>query len=73
MKNILEMSEREIQLAEEFQKECHSMVEFIMKESKASYQDATNVYLFSKLAQLKAENEVLQSQIDDLFGELHRL
>lgn len=40
-------------LSEEFQADCHLTVEQIMHQSKkVSYQDATNIWLFQKLAQL---------------------
>ena len=47
-------------LAEQFQKDCHQVVEEVLRdEKKMSYQDATNIFLFNKLAEL-------QIQINDL-------
>lgn len=54
-------------LAEEFQQECHEMVELIKKSTEngvtkhngISYQNATNVWIFKKLAEM-------QHQIDQL-------
>lgn len=43
--------EKTLQVAENFQNDCHKTVELIMNEKKdCSYQDATNVWLFKKLA-----------------------
>jgi hypothetical protein len=40
-------------LAEHIQEDCHKMVETIMSRNKTiSYQDATNVFIFRKLAEL---------------------
>ncbi len=44
--------------ADLIQSECHQAVEAIMKVNKnSSYQDATNVYLFRKLAELEIRLE----------------
>jgi hypothetical protein len=44
-------------LAEQFQKDCHQIVEAAIKEADTpvSYQDATNMFLFNKLAELQME------------------
>lgn len=41
------------ELAEKIQQECHQTVELIMKDVKdCNVQDATNVFLFRKLAEI---------------------
>ena len=43
-------------LAERFQEDCHKSAEVIMSDNKKiSYQDATNVWIFRKLAELQHE------------------
>lgn len=52
-------------LAEQLQDDCHKTVDVIMKNlPNATYQDATNVWIFRKLAELelrvrKAGKEIL--------------
>jgi hypothetical protein len=53
--------------AENIQNECHKTVEAIMKETgSVSYQDATNVFLFRKLAEYELMIGRLSSKITDL-------
>jgi len=41
-------------ITEEFQNDCHKLVEELMKQlPKLSVQDATNVWLFKKLADIE--------------------
>lgn len=53
----MKISTEQQALAEQFQDECQKMVEMVMKQSKKpiSYQDATNVWLFQKLAKQELE------------------
>lgn len=62
-KQILRISER-------LQDDCHKVVEAVMQESnKVSYQDATNVWLFNKLAELENRIEELENS-RPVFGEI---
>lgn len=50
--------------AEKVQAECHEMIKGIMIESPhLSYQDATNVFLFAKLAQQGLKIDMLKDKI----------
>jgi hypothetical protein len=64
--DIFNMSEDEMRFAEEIQYSCHKAVEHIMKNGKASHQDATNVFLFSMIAKLQNECRILEDRIRDL-------
>lgn len=47
---------------EELQNLCHTVVEEILKRTKkTTYQDATNTWLFAKLAELDLRLEKLES------------
>lgn len=46
-----------LKIAEQFQDECHAAVS--MNEQNVSYQDATNVWMFKKLAELQHEINIL--------------
>jgi hypothetical protein len=49
--------------AEQLQEDCHKVVGDIMGRSqKVSYQDATNVWLFNKLAELQNRIEELEKR-----------
>ena len=49
------------ELTENLQNNCHQTVEAILKDKpNCSYQDATNVWLFKKLAELELSVEELQ-------------
>ena len=49
------------ELTENLQNDCHKTVEAILKDKpNCSYQDATNVWLFKKLAELELSIEELQ-------------
>jgi len=59
------MKEREKEIDElttALQKECHHQVEFVEKHLKKefNYQDATNAYIFRKIAELAYEIKKLQ-------------
>jgi len=61
-KSLKSWSNETMELAERFQKDCHQIVETIYKEMESeglSYQDAVNIFIFNKLAEL-------QIQIDNL-------
>ncbi len=54
-------------LAEHFQRSCHETVSYVMKHQKTlpdngSVQDATNVWLFRKLAELQIEINELKNK-----------
>ena len=56
-------------LAERFQKDCHKTVETIFENHKfipdaGSVQDATNVWLFRKLAELQLEINDVKNKPD---------
>ena len=61
------MSKEQEELTEKLQLECHGFIEKIIeisgKYDSKSYQDATNVWLFSKLAELQLKNQELESKI----------
>ena len=64
MKNNISQEESEIMLiAENFQDECHATVQAIKKEKSVYYQDATNVWMFKKLAELQNEINKLKIKI----------
>jgi hypothetical protein len=46
--------------AEEFQNECHSVVELIKSNTSVDYADATNVWIFRKLAEMQLEIDALK-------------
>lgn len=46
--------------AEEFQDECHSLVGLIKSNTSVGYEDATNVFIFRKLAELQIEIDTLK-------------
>lgn len=49
--------------AEKLQEECHTTVEFIKENNSIiGYQDATNVWMFRKLAELELEVETLKKK-----------
>ena len=51
--NIKSKSDRITELAGNLQDECHKQVEEMMKNnSKVTYQDATNVFIFLKVAEI---------------------
>jgi predicted nucleic acid-binding protein len=51
------------EIAESIQRECHQSIKFIADNSgdKVSYQDATNVFLMRKLAELQFEVNYLNT------------
>lgn len=52
-------------LAKKIQDECHDSVDFIMAETfNINYQDATNVFLFRKLAELTVYIKELKDELD---------
>ena len=56
----MEITEKEIlDRAEQLQEQCHQMVE--LTKGNTSYQDATNVWLFTKIAQLELRIEQLNT------------
>jgi len=55
------------EITEQLQKECHEAVELIMKKNKkVSYQDATNVWLFSKLSEYQKRISRLEDRTSGL-------
>ena len=54
------------QIANHFQEDCHKAVEVVLTETegKSSYQDATNVWIFRKMAELQLQIEQITSQIN---------
>lgn len=64
MLEITKESVREmLQTTEHFQKDCHSLVEAILDEKKVGYQDATNVWLFKKLAEFEVRLRQLENAV----------
>lgn len=52
---------------EQLQTECHKAVELIMKKNKeVSYQDATNIWLFTKLAEYQKRISKLENRTSGL-------
>lgn len=49
----LKCSEEVFEIAENIQQDMHNFVEWIMNSTNCTYQDATNIYIVSKLAQLQ--------------------
>jgi hypothetical protein len=47
-------------IAEKLQDECHATVEAVINEKSVNYQDATNVWIFKKLAELQHEINMLK-------------
>jgi hypothetical protein len=61
------MTEGQMKASEEIQKECHILVTEMMAQNRPlSYQDCTNVFLFTKLA-------ILQEEIRELRAALYPL
>ena len=56
-------------IAEKFQDECHATINSIMIEKDVSYQDATNVWMFKKLAELQHEINMLKKNQRGKKGE----
>jgi len=51
-------------LAERFQNECHAQAEYVIHlNPKISSQDATNVWLFKKIAEMQLVINALNSEI----------
>jgi hypothetical protein len=49
----MENKKQVLDLAEKLQDECHEMVnEIVNRNSKLTYQDATNTFIFLKLAEI---------------------
>jgi hypothetical protein len=60
--------------ATEIQNECHATVGFIMDNQKnVSVQDATNVFLFRKLAELTLDIKEQSAVIDGLIQQVNNL
>lgn len=65
-----------LKLAGELQEQCHEQVELIMQNdyedhgsaSKISNQDATNIYLFQKLAELTLRIQELENDNNFFIG-----
>lgn len=54
-------------LAEKIQQECHATVEFLLKHNeKLNHQDATNVFLYKKLAEIQFTLNQVIEKIDKL-------
>jgi len=52
--SVRNWNDETMELAEQFQKDCHEIVEKVMAEdSNVSYADATMVFVFNKLAELQ--------------------
>ena len=49
-----------LKISEQLQKDCHKTVDSITSKAKASYQDATNVWLFTKLAEIETRLKKLE-------------
>lgn len=65
----MELTEDIIKRAEELQNDCHKTVETVISDS-INHQDATNVWIFNKLASIELQIEQLQkSKIDNLTQE----
>lgn len=47
-------------IAEGFQDECHAMVKNIMNNATVEYQDATNIYMFVKLAEFEKRLQAIE-------------
>ena len=59
------INDKVIELAEKIQKDCHSSVESIMRETcNINYQDATNVFLFMQLAELAVYVKQLREELE---------
>lgn len=51
------------EITAQLQKSCHEFTEILMKANpKVSYQDATNVWLFDKLAELQIRIDKLEDK-----------
>ena len=51
-------------LAEHIQEECHKTVEYIMANSpKVEHQDAVNVFIFRKLAEIQIQIKELRLEV----------
>lgn len=52
----MDSKEKQIQeIAEELQLDCHATVKAVMDATRANCQDATNVWVFMRLAELQFE------------------
>lgn len=49
--------------AKKLQQECHNLIDFLAREKKVTYQDATNIFMFSKLAELSLEIKKLKGGV----------
>jgi hypothetical protein len=56
-----ETVEQTLQVAENFQNDCHNTVNQILDEKKVSYQDAVNVWTFKKLAEFEVRLNQLEN------------
>lgn len=60
MENTSENIKKTLQIAEVFQNNCHKVVEEVLREKEVSYQDATNVWIFHKLAEFEMRLQSLE-------------
>jgi hypothetical protein len=65
--NLIDLNATEMDIAEEIQQECHMAIEFIMKKKpECSYQEATDVWLFTRLAKMEYRMRKLKHAIQDI-------
>lgn len=65
-KDIITMTPEETVIAEEFQRECHDLIDYILKEAKTvEYQDAMAVWVFKRLANIEARIRKMEGTITD--------
>lgn len=66
MKTKQELSQEFVDTVQALQKECHEAVEGIMRSSNKpiSVQDATNVFFYTKLAELQLDVNRLRNQVN---------
>lgn len=67
-KREIKMNELE-RKTESLQKSCHLAVTKMINQTNASYQDCTNVWMFTKLAELELIIQDLQSKKGSLEGD----
>jgi len=61
----MKLDDKTLDLAERFQDDCNAHAKIAVKlNSNISNQDATNVWIFNKLAELQIENYQLKDAIE---------
>jgi len=62
--SVANWTDETMDLSEQLQRDCHDIVQTIMKTSDVEYKDATIVFVFNKLAELQVQINQLSQKIN---------